>query len=189
MATSRLDFLDGFRGWLAVWVFLGHAASATMFRAPLLDAPAKAVDLFMIISGFLMMHHYRERQANQPWESPATWRNFWLRRFFRIAPLYYLLLTVSIVFGGTFYSLMSEFLRGHVSAQPGGAPVADAILHYSFLFGLFPGHCATMPIPDWSIALEMQFYALFPFLALAMRRFGPLATGLTAALVTVISSR
>ena len=187
--ASRLGFLDGFRGWLSIWVFLGHAASATMFRAPLLDTPAKAVDLFMIVSGFLMMYHYRQREASQPWEASATWRSFWRRRFFRIAPVYYLLLTVSIAFGGTFFSIEREFLHGRMWGQPVVSPVADAVLHYTFLFGLLSGHCATMPIPDWSIGLEMQFYALFPFLALAMKRFGPLATGLAAALITVISSR
>jgi peptidoglycan/LPS O-acetylase OafA/YrhL len=186
----RLDFLDGFRGWLSIWVFLGHAASAVMFRVPLLDAPAKAVDLFMIVSGFLMMYHYRQRETGHPWESPATWRSFWLRRYFRIAPVYYLLLTVGIVFGRTFFTLHGEFLRGAGRAHPaGGAAALDAVLHFTFLFGLFPGHCATMPIPDWSIALEMQFYALFPFLALAMRRLGPLTTAMTAALITVISTR
>ncbi len=160
-----------------------------MFRAPLLDAPAKAVDLFMIVSGFLMMYHYRQRETGQPWESPATWRSFWLRRYFRIAPVYYLLLTVGLVFGRAFFTLHSEFLPGPGRAQPTGAPALDAVLHFTFLFGLFPSHCATTPIPDWSIALEMQFYALFPFLALAMRRLGPLAMAMIAALVTVISTR
>ncbi len=31
------------------------------------------------------------------------------------------------------------------------------------------------PLPDWSIGLEMQFYAIFPVLMLVVRRFGALA--------------
>ena len=64
----------------------------------------------------------------------------------------------------------------------------DGFLHYTFLFGLLPGHCATMPIPDWSISLEMQFYAVFPFLALATKRIGLLAAGAIAGMVTLISA-
>ncbi|WP_367225298.1 acyltransferase family protein, partial [Mesorhizobium sp.] len=37
------------------------------------------------------------------------------------------------------------------------------------------------PLPDWSLGLEMQFYAVFPALMLLVRRFGWLWSALVAA--------
>jgi peptidoglycan/LPS O-acetylase OafA/YrhL len=44
--------------------------------------------------------------------------------------------------------------------------------HVSFLFGAMPSCSFATPLPDWSIGLEMQFYLVFPFLMLAVSRFG-----------------
>ena len=44
--------------------------------------------------------------------------------------------------------------------------------HITFLFGLSPELHRSTSLPDWSISLEMQFYALFPFLMLLGRRIG-----------------
>ena len=185
---DHLGFLDGIRGWLSVWVFLGHAASAVMFKVPVLDSPAKAVDLFMVVSGFLMMFHYRRRAGREPWESPATWRRFWVRRLFRIAPLYFILLVISILGYSYFRAAQAAFIGGTPWMHSVGWALEDDLLHFTFLFGLFPAHCATMPIPDWSISLEMQFYAIFPFLALATKRIGLISAGAVAGLVTLVSA-
>jgi len=166
---------------------LGHSASTVMFKFPVLDSPAKAVDIFMVVSGFLMMFHYRLRAGRDPWDSPATWRKFWVRRLLRIAPLYYILLVISILGYGYFRDEQATFTGGMASMHPAARALEDDVLHFTFLFGLFPNHCATMPIPDWSISLEMQFYAIFPFLALATKRIGLISSGAIAGLVTVVS--
>jgi peptidoglycan/LPS O-acetylase OafA/YrhL len=48
----------------------------------------------------------------------------------------------------------------------------NILSHITFLFGLSPELERSTWLPDWSISLEMQFYALFPFIMLAARRFG-----------------
>jgi peptidoglycan/LPS O-acetylase OafA/YrhL len=50
--------------------------------------------------------------------------------------------------------------------------LANALLHVSFLFELLPTFASNNVLPDWSLALEMQFYAVFPFLMLFRRRLG-----------------
>jgi len=56
------------------------------------------------------------------------------------------------------------------------------ISHITFLFGLSPEFARSTWLPDWSISLEMQFYLLFPFLALLGRSIGWLTVaGITCA--------
>ncbi|MGZ4974413.1 MAG: acyltransferase family protein, partial [Limisphaerales bacterium] len=47
---------------------------------------------------------------------------------------------------------------------------ANVLLHATFLFGFVPKYVFATLLPDWSIALEMQFYAFFPLLFLVFRR-------------------
>src|SRR5262249_15208542 len=57
-----------------------------------------------------------------------------------------------------------------------------------YLFGLSPKYAFSTMLPDWSLSLEMQFYAVFPVLALAMRRFGWLVTCIALTGVSVVGS-
>jgi peptidoglycan/LPS O-acetylase OafA/YrhL len=45
--------------------------------------------------------------------------------------------------------------------------------HATFLFGAIPSQSSNNILPDWSIGLEMQFYLVFPFLMIALRKIGP----------------
>ena len=173
----ELAWLDGVRGTLAMWVLLGHTAGVCNVHIPILSSPAKAVDWFMLVSGFLMMHHYRLRESLEPWHSGLTRMAFLTRRFFRIAPLYYFVL---------FVSLAVQFLPADRTVSSPGAVWScfeSAFMHVTFAFGFFPEWAQSTLVPDWSIGLEMQFYAMFPFWALALRRVHPLhMLGLTLAI-------
>jgi peptidoglycan/LPS O-acetylase OafA/YrhL len=105
---ARLPFFDGIRGYASLWVMLGHFSTRTGFVIPILDSPGIAVDLFMIVSGFLMTQHFFIRRELEPWQSPRTWLIFYIRRFFRIAPLYYSLLIPSFLA----LSFLQEAQRG-----------------------------------------------------------------------------
>lgn len=172
-------FINGLRGLLALWVVAGHALNA--FGTSLLEVsnPALAVDVFMIISGFLMAAHFHERAEKEPWESPRTWRRFYLRRYLRIAPAYYVALAAAFLlaarYGATHGAFDSGLIPGAAAGEPSPyAPTGRSLLlHLTFLFGLSTHYAASVIcIPDWSISLEMQFYAAFPFLMLMLRRWG-----------------
>lgn len=175
MPASRLGFLDGLRGLAALWVLLSHALKFTGWSVPVLHRGDLAVDVFMIMSGFLMTHHYWLREEKEPWEQPSTWTVFYLRRFFRIAPLYYLALAVSLAYGPSLWESRAQI----AAAFPGAATpqeryldrsLGNILMHVTFLFGASPRNAFATPLPDWSIGLEMQFYLAFPFLMLLMRR-------------------
>lgn len=182
---SNLSSLDLARGSMAAVVFLSHAAIFTgsvrdlrlLFRFG-----GVAVEIFMFISGFLMLWHYQLRAAKEPWEAPGTWRTFWLRRFFRMAPLYWVVLSIVFLFHAPIHGWLHhvhevfplpwagrEISPERIDWEPGWG---NALAHYSFVFGLIPQWASNNVLPDWSITLEMQFYLLFPFMALLMKKAG-----------------
>ena len=134
-----------------------------------------AVDLFMMISGFLMAHNYLARSAREPWNAWSTWRAFWARRYFRIAPAYYLLLAIAFLIGpmlGSYRAIIGEQFPQTLTpaARYLDSSLSNVWHHLTFVFGVLPDHAFKTPLPDWSIGLEMQFYAVFPLLMLAMGR-------------------
>jgi peptidoglycan/LPS O-acetylase OafA/YrhL len=189
MAESRhqLAFLDGLRGIASLWVLVGHAMFLTGYKVMILAEPDMAVELFIIISGFLMTYHYQAREAREPWMAPDTWKTFWVRRFFRIAPLYYVCLAVALYFGPELWQARLDA----ASVFPGGVEeqaryadryldqsLTNILMHVSFVFGATWTHNFRTALPDWSIGLEMQYYLVFPFLmmiALKLGRFAGMA--------------
>jgi peptidoglycan/LPS O-acetylase OafA/YrhL len=152
---GNIPLLNALRGLAAIGVWLTHSGT-TAFP---MRSGAVFVDIFMAISGFLMCHNYIRREEREPWERGSTILIFYLSRFFRIAPVYYVCLLFFYVF------LWNKDIGGGVSLA------WNIIQHITFIFGIYQSSPATM-MPDWSIALEMQFYLFFPFLMLLARRIG-----------------
>jgi peptidoglycan/LPS O-acetylase OafA/YrhL len=185
---DHLAYLDAVRGLAAFWVLASHAAVLNAVHWRVISQGGLAVDLFMMLSGFLMTYHYMQRSAAEPWSAPGTWGAFWIRRFFRIAPLFYILLILSFAVG----TEVGEWRQQIATIWPSTATVTaryddhspiNALLHLTFLFGLLPDYSFRSPLPDWSIGLEMQFYAAFPLIMLAWRRLGGI--GVAALLLLV----
>lgn len=184
---GHVDCLDGLRGVAALWVVIGHSMKLSGWGFKPFDAPDLAVDLFILLSGFLMAFHYIRRRDREPWDAKSTWVYFWLRRFFRIAPLYYLAL-VAVLAAGPHLGAAREYI-GQAIAGSGTSParyydqsLTNLFMHLSFLFGFSPTYGYRTAIPDWSIGLEMQFYLAFPFLMLAWERIGAIRTSVAVAL-------
>ncbi len=176
---EHLEFLDGLRGLASLWVFVGHAMFLTGYKITILAQPDLAVEMFIMISGFLMVYHYQARQAREPWQEPNTWLIFWLRRFFRIAPLYYIWLVIALLLGPALWNerMAIAAILPDSTTEPGrylDQSLTNFFLHFTFLFGLTSEYNFKTPLPDWSIGLEMQFYAVLPFLMLFLRRWGGL---------------
>ena len=183
MAESRhkLAFLDGLRGFASLWVLIGHVMFLTGYKVMIFAEPDLAVELFIIISGFLMTYHYQAREAREPWMAADTWKTFWVRRFFRIAPLYYVCLAVAMIAGPALWQARLDA----ASIMPGGVEeqaryagryldqsLTNILLHVTFIFGATWTHNFKTALPDWSIGLEMQYYLVFPFLMIAVLKLG-----------------
>ena len=175
---DHVPWLDGLRGGASLWVLISHVNGLSGGRRiPLLSWGGLAVDLFMLLSGFLMAHHYVLRRDQEPWDKPQTFATFWLRRFFRIAPLYYLLLAAALLLGPALGEYREAIERVWPNTATEAARYSDQSLanigaHLSFVFGALPEYAFRTALPDWSIGLEMQFYLAFPFVMLALSRIG-----------------
>jgi peptidoglycan/LPS O-acetylase OafA/YrhL len=175
----NLSQLNLIRGFLAMYVLVGHCANATGVSLKPLPGAGHAVDVFMILSGFLMALYFHEREKIEPWEKPSTLLYFYTRRFFRIAPVYYLFLFVAILFLEQFNILMTihsgqteSNWNPELTSFISNNILLTIIMHVTFLFGLVPSFVQDNILPDWSISLEMQFYAVFPFIMLLIRKIG-----------------
>ncbi|TIL30045.1 acyltransferase [Mesorhizobium sp.] len=173
--SSRIECLDGLRALAAIWVLIGHSLLLTGWRIPILVEPDLGVDLFIMLSGFLMVFHYYLRQDQEPWQRPETWLKFWIRRYFRIAPLFYVMLFVALSLGPYLYGsrmVIDEFLLRSPQATERylDSSIENIGAHLLFVFGLVPSFAYRTPLPDWSLGLEMQFYALFPAIMLLVSR-------------------
>lgn len=192
---SRIECLDGLRGLAAFWVLVGHCMILTGFSVPILGTPDLGVDLFILLSGFLMVFQYNLRRTTEDWNAPANWLSFWARRFFRLSSLYFTLLLAALLAGPAIYAdrIAIDSFLDHDLQQPerylDGSP-ANIALHMTYLYGLIPQYAFRTPLPDWSLGLEMQFYAVFPLAMLMVRKMGwlPAAVAMAGLAATVVIS-
>ncbi|MGM0882588.1 MAG: acyltransferase family protein [Bacillota bacterium] len=192
MKQLNTSFLDGTRILLALWVAVGHfykyIGGKNLVDIPVLSdvilTNSAAVDGFMLITGFLMMYHYLLREQREPATSRETILKFYLRRLFRIYPLYVLAVIVAFLLFPISYGYIYEnyeFFTGkaahfNTTYSPDAVPTfVDLFSHLTFLHGLIPTQNVSVLGPAWSLSLEMQFYLLFPFIFLLMFRKGNIA--------------
>lgn len=153
----RMPDLDGLRAVAISLVLMDHFASMSLpvqlFRT-VAHFGWVGVDLFFVISGFLIGGILLDQR-----EAANYYRIFYLRRFFRIFPLYGLLLLPMV--GVVALGLQSRFF-GHGLASLGWETV---LLYVFFQQNLGNGLLVTTPGymgPAWSLAIEEQFYLLLP---------------------------
>jgi peptidoglycan/LPS O-acetylase OafA/YrhL len=192
MMPVETGFLNGIRAIAAFWVLSAHCMIwGGWYGLPIPD-PKIAVDLFMILSGFLMAHTMDERTSPQTPKHPRPWLEFYVRRFFRIAPAYYLSLGLAVVLAPIFLGGYAQFQDLNPAQWVGNTTYDPRLTHYdltniamhvSFLFGLIPRYAASTMLPDWSLGLEMQFYAAFPIIFAAARKYGVFGTCLALAVI------
>src|SRR5689334_10389454 len=83
--TSRYDALDGLRGVAAIAVMIMHLTQASLFKNAYV-----AVDLFFMLSGFVIAHSYGTRLLRG-----MTAREYVKRRVIRLYPM----LLISLLIG------------------------------------------------------------------------------------------
>lgn len=137
-----------------------------------------AVDLFFLLSGFVIFLSYHAAVANN---LPHSLGRFYWNRFARIYPLHFVMLSGYLIL----YLAFSHF------SDSGTAPSSytwTAFFQSMFLVHMWVGSDLTWNVPSWSISSEWFVYLFFPVMAYSLRKLrGGVATHLAViALVAVL---
>ncbi|MEO5951129.1 MAG: acyltransferase, partial [Chloroflexia bacterium] len=160
---SRLKYLpalDGLRAIAVIGVLLYHA------ELPLFKGGFLGVDVFFVISGYLITSLLLG-EWNQ--SGKVDLRSFWLRRARRLLPALFLLLGVVLVFA-------VFFLHDEVARLRSDAIAAFGYVTNWYLIFNQQSYFETMGRPSlfqhlWSLAVEEQFYLLWPILFVLLMKF------------------
>jgi peptidoglycan/LPS O-acetylase OafA/YrhL len=153
---------------------LGRLPAGSNFTAITIIDGGFGVDLFFVISGFIMYH-----VASGKFGQPGAVGEFLLRRYMRIAPLYYL---------ATILMLVATFaIRDAVSiAEP---DVGDVVASFLFIPTL---NAAGQAVPvlklGWTLNFEAYFYVVFGLALAFSRRTGLLVLALSLSTIVLLAN-
>ena len=152
-SARHLEFLDAMRGIAVLGVVLVHSGTATLDAQSKLGvytfAGQRGVELFYMVSAFTL---FLSRDVHQGKEHFRV-SNFFIRRFFRIAPLYYTAIVLNLIFQAL-----------HVYPPPAALTAFDFGTALCFVNAWNPIAFNTVAIGGWSVAIESMFYFTLPFL-------------------------
>lgn len=148
--TWRLPHLDVLRGLAATWVVLFHTVFLTtpnMVPPGLIETFVKnggmGVTLFFVVSAFSLCLS-SDRHHNE-----ARWI-FYIRRLFRIVPLFYAMMAVTLLRDQMAFNLSHSY--------------SEIVANALFLFNFVPEWQTGIVWASWTIGVEMVFYFLFPYI-------------------------
>ena len=157
---TRYYFIDGLRGVAASLVMFGHFYGmgpatfhdrlASIFPALLdwlMGHGAVGVDIFFVISGFVITHSVGTARV-----TPRYFLNFALRRSLRLDPPYW----VAIVFSLIVAEVSNRVLKSRAIPPPSWNELLANFTYLQYVFG-----CRSFVLVAWTLTHEIQFYILF----------------------------
>jgi peptidoglycan/LPS O-acetylase OafA/YrhL len=151
------NFITGIRAYAAIGVVLIHSGGAGLRDLGVLgnhivDIGRTGPYVFFVISGFAVA---------QSIKLSDSFKSYFLKRFFRIAPLYYFWLVVTIIMS------ISYFKNPNIDIS-----VFNLITHLFFI-NFWDNTSKTSIIGvEWTIPIEMFYYIILPMMMSISRRGG-----------------
>ncbi|TYB41777.1 acyltransferase [Actinomadura chibensis] len=146
-AAARMGWLDALRGLAALVVVFEHSLDVLLpevraVASPWFDFGRYGVFVFFLVSGYVVPFSLERR---------GSVRDFWVGRFFRLYPAWFVSVALALVLG-------SAGLSYGLPAALGDRPWASALAHATMLQDL-------LGVPNavnvfWTLSYEMVFYLL-----------------------------
>jgi len=152
--SRLLQGLLGLRGIAALAVVFFHTRYLTGIQVPdgfhFIERDfGYGAQLFFVLSAFSLMHSTAHTMHRPDWA-----REYLIKRFFRISPLFYMVLAYTTVL---------------IASQAKFPDVITLLLNVFFVFGFVPDSANGLVMAGWTIGVEMIFYALFPVLLMVIK--------------------
>ena len=160
MPILTLQYLRGIAALMVVMVHLQTQVERMGYQGPWPEWMFSGVDIFFVLSGFLMWSTTADRAA-------GTW-DFWKRRLVRIVPLYWAVTSFAVAVLLAAPQLMQSTRFG----------LWNVIASYLFVFMPNPaGRMEPVVVVGWTLNYEMLFYLVFGLALVlpAARRFWAVA--------------
>lgn len=165
---DRLGVLDGMRGIAVLLVLWYHIWEISWLPAPapwlqfIPETGFIGVHLFFFLSGFVITFPFvRAQLAGEP---QPTWGHFAWRRFIKIVPSYVLSIVVAYAIG---YAVLN---------RNGAAPWQEIITHLLFIHTWWQSTYGSINGVLWTLAVEVEFYLIFPLVWWCFSRRAVLTT-------------
>ena len=143
---TRLAFIQGIRASAALAIIAFHLSdhiSRSGYTGRIVTEMMYVVLLFFVISGFVISYTLEQRNKSN--------LNFYIRRVFRISPLFYSVFLI--------YILYNVFIL----KQP-LPPIDLTLLTLTYTFNLYPAYAYSYVGAGWIVGVEMLFYILSPLM-------------------------
>jgi peptidoglycan/LPS O-acetylase OafA/YrhL len=151
--NKHYDYVDSLRGLAILGVIAVHTGQHGSFNVSeilktMTNNAQMGVQLFYIMSAFTLFISLKNRFVKERYPI----KNFFIRRFFRIAPMFYIAIIVYFI-----------------AWRQWGIGFGNILSHFLFLHGFRPSWINTLVPGGWSVGVEMMFYAILPILFLKIK--------------------
>ena len=148
MPKKTFETMNALRGLAALIVVIWHGGSH-WYGKLVLPSSYLAVDLFFVLSGFVIAHSYQARLAGD-----MTVKQFFVIRFIRLYPIYFLGTMITCVTALAWFIIRSEASNYLVALHT--LPFAIAMLPApSSISGQIYGDLYPLNVPAWSLFCEI----------------------------------
>jgi len=142
----RLHALQYLRAIAALVVVYAHACiQVPAYSANLMEFGSFGVDIFFVISGFIMLYISKDTHT------PGA---FMLNRIRRVAPLYWFF---TLLMAAIYLIMPSVFAKADLSIES----LLKSLFFIPHFSAAHPGEVWPIVAPGWSLNFEMYFYMLF----------------------------
>lgn len=150
LQPRHFGYIDALRGYAILMVIAVHTSEAfadlPSWLSKILAQGARGVQLFFVVSALTLSMSWVARHEGAP--------EFYARRFFRIAPMFWIAIVIFLWIDGTSSSIYA----------PAGIGFRHIAMTALFVHGFWPDTITSVVPGGWSVANEVIFYALFPLI-------------------------